>query len=106
MLVLFIALGAATQDASSMTEIVGGLKEPLDLYGWGGSSTTSYSENDYLKGTLVMDLLPVFSYCLFRVRGYKPWNMIRIIALVNRMDLSVTAWPSSLATDTCSAQKI
>ena len=23
--------------------------------GWGGSSTTSYSENDYLKGTLVMD---------------------------------------------------
>ena len=26
-------------------------------YGWGGgSSTTSYSENDYLKGTLVMDV--------------------------------------------------
>lgn len=24
--------------------------------GWGGSSTTSYSENDYLKGTLVMDV--------------------------------------------------
>jgi hypothetical protein len=24
-------------------------------YGWGGSSSTSYSENDYLKGTLVMD---------------------------------------------------
>ncbi len=25
-------------------------------YGWGGSSTTTYSENDYLKGTLVMDV--------------------------------------------------
>ena len=25
-------------------------------YGWGGSSSTSYSENDYLKGTLVMDV--------------------------------------------------
>lgn len=24
-------------------------------YGWGGSSSTTYSENDYLKGTLVMD---------------------------------------------------
>jgi len=24
-------------------------------YGWGGSSTTTYSESDYLKGTLVMD---------------------------------------------------
>ena len=24
--------------------------------GWGGSSSTSYSENDYLKGTLVMDV--------------------------------------------------
>ena len=31
MLVLFIALGTAAQDESSMTEIVGGLKEPLDL---------------------------------------------------------------------------
>jgi len=24
-------------------------------YGWGGSSTTTYSESDYVKGTLVMD---------------------------------------------------
>lgn len=25
-------------------------------YGWGGSSTTTYSESDYMKGTLVMDV--------------------------------------------------
>ena len=25
-------------------------------YGWGGTSRTTYSENDYLKGTLVMDV--------------------------------------------------
>lgn len=25
-------------------------------YGWGGSSSTSYSQNDYLKGTMVMDV--------------------------------------------------
>ena len=25
-------------------------------YGWGGSSSTTYTENDYLKGTLVMDV--------------------------------------------------
>lgn len=54
---LFIVISKETS-VTAYTNHYGGGYGRYNRYGggWGGSSSTSYSENDYLKGTMVMDV--------------------------------------------------
>lgn len=54
---LFIVVSKETSVTAYTNHYGGGGYGRYNRYGggWGGSSTTSYSENDYLKGTMVMD---------------------------------------------------
>lgn len=55
---LFIVVSKETSVTAYTNHYGGGGYGRYRRYGggWGGSSTTSYSENDYLKGTIVMDV--------------------------------------------------